>query len=220
VSQRIKAKNQLRKLSNSLNSIENLFENCGGNVVDKFYKQIYLNVRCSLFHAKENTKKLVPQNLEDRKKVAKALDILTNIVLMLASNLLHINRENAVITNIGFSNLIGNNFEFQRILLSESKEDLSELENLSNPIYQQSFYLPAKFSKELSVPGLSFYVGEVTPSKINNLKIINRFALQFENELFTIHKVDGLTTENVDELQIYLGCRLENKNLPKQRFHY
>lgn len=205
----------------NLKSLDNLFEDSGGSMVDKFYKQIYLNVRCSLFHAKENAKKLVPQNLEDRKKVANALGILTHVVLMLANKLLHINRENAVITKIGFSNLIGDNFDGYKILLSGSEELLSILEVSSDPIHKMSFGFEARFSEELSVLGISYFVGSIAPSDIIDTPRINRFSFQLEDVLFSVHEINkGLTLENVDELQVHLGYRLENRNLPKNRFQY
>ncbi|WP_433959579.1 hypothetical protein [Cytobacillus horneckiae] len=212
-----------RALNNigSLNSLEHLFEGTGGSIVNKFYKQIYINVRCSLFHAKGSTKKLVPQNLEDRKQVAKSLDILTQIVLMLANNLLNTNRENGVITNIGFSNMINDNFKSQKILLSESEKYLSKYEDINNSIHKMSFSFNAQFSKKLSIPGLSYFVGKISPINITNVLILNRFSFQVENELFSIHKIDGgLTLDGVNELQFQLGYRLENKNIPKRRFQY
>ncbi|MED4117028.1 hypothetical protein P4661_29795, partial [Priestia megaterium] len=183
----------------SLKTLENLFDNSGHGVVEKFYKQIYLDVRCSLFHAKENSRKLVPQNLEDRKRVAKALEILTHIVLLLSKKLLNINRETAVITNVGFSNLFRDSSQAYKILLSDSEKPLSELESASDPIHQAAFIFEAIFSEELSVPGLNYFVGTISPSNIVNVPIINRFSLQINDVLFSIHNIHkGLTLENVD----------------------
>lgn len=204
-----------------LQQISHLLKPLNANVVDKFYKQIYVDVRCCLFHAKEGKRRLLPQNLDDRKKVGESLDILTQVVLMLASKLLHTNRENSVITNIGFSHMIDNALNDSKILLSNSDKALSMVETLSDSIHKESFSFRSSFSKNLSIPGLRFVSASIDPSKIMNVDTINRFALQIEEELFSVHQISkGLTLENIDELQFKLGYRLDNKNLPKRRFKY
>jgi len=202
-----------------LRSLENMFEQRKLNVVEKFYKQIYLDVRCNLFHSKNNAKKLIPQNLKDRRKVSESLQILTQIVLMLSDELLKIERETAIITNVGFSKMLDDKFKSE-ILLSDSEKKVSIYESFKDDIHQSSFSFNADYSEVLSVSGISYYVGSLNTLNFRGVPIINRFAFKLDEEIFSVHRIMGLTLEDIDEIEFHLGYRLKNANLPKINFQY
>jgi hypothetical protein len=188
------------------------------NLVDDIYKNIYVDIRCAIFHAK-NTPRLLPQNLSDRQLVNEGLHKLTKIVLLLAENWLQARRLSGVVTYAGFDHMTQNIISNSIVIVSDNDAPLSDSETMSSPSFQNSISMNTRPAPELSKPGLNTVLGSIDAFKLHSLQKIARLGLVHQDNLMIGATVEAKLTYNaIDRLEAQIGILLKNVNEPKYFF--
>jgi hypothetical protein len=188
------------------------------DIVQEIYDEIYIAIRCAIFHAKHYSY-LLPHNLQDRGKVNEGLKKLTRIVLLLAENWLHARRGGGLITYYAFDNMTKPLLSDSEILISDVNLSVCADETLDSPAYVSAVAFPARFAPELSEPGLNCAIGAIDTSLLHSLKSIVRFGLKHETLLCLGLGIEAeLTYEDFDRIEAQMGFQLRNVRQPKHLF--
>lgn len=95
----------LKHVHSELN-LNNMASFEGGDPAKGIINELYKNVRLQLFHAKDQKKRLTPQNIKDREEVEKALEKLAKIVIFLFENWLGISRSSSSMSSNLYRSII------------------------------------------------------------------------------------------------------------------
>lgn len=188
------------------------------DIIAEIYKEIYVDMRCAIFHSKKKSR-LIPQNLADRRKVNEGLIKLTRIVLLLADHLLHAKRPTGGLYHTAFDLMTRPVLSDSEIVVSDSNAPLNPAETPESPAYINAVPMVTRFAPELSEPGLNFVLGSISVSQLNNLQKIARFGLKQQGNLIMGSVVEEeLTYDGIDRLEAQLGIQLRNVREPKRLF--
>ena len=198
--------------------LSRVFTPITSNIVLDIYNQIYVDLRCSIFHAKSKPW-LLPQNLVDRKKVNEGLKKLTRIVLLIAEHWLHARRAIGVLTHAGFDSMTVPILIDSEVLVSDSDVALDRTETLESPAYKNAIPMTTRHAPDLSEPGLNFVLGFIDTSQLKTLRRIARLGLKHSGKLIMDATIEAeLTHDGIDRLEAQLGIQLRNVREPKHFF--
>jgi hypothetical protein len=197
------------------------FAPTGVDVVTEIYEQIYVRIRCALFHSKTTPRnpRLIPQNLADRARVAQGLGKLTKLVLLILENHLHVRFLSGGVTHAFFNGwtlpLLGS----ATILVSDSDVPLDKERLLGGIAYADAVEMKTELAPSLSRPGMNFILGALDVTSSRSLEKIARLGIKHENALaFETTLESELRPTGIDRLEAQLGMRLINTREPKHLF--
>lgn len=211
-------------LKRALNSVNNTvplsraYSATTSNIVSDIYTDIYENIRCSIFHAK-NQPRLLPQSLADREIVSEGLDRLTRIVLLLAENWLHARRSSGGMFPSAFDAMVGSVASSPIVFVFDNDVCLDGSETLHSLAFKNSARMVTTYAPELSTPGLNSISGAIETSELQNLREIARFVLFRDEELYGSTTLEApLTHNSVDRLELQVSEQFRNVREPKRFF--
>lgn len=211
----------LRRALGSVNkvvSLEQAYSCANSDVVSDIYNNIYKKTRCSIFHAK-NKSRLLPQNLIDRKQVAEGLEILTNIVLLLAKKWLKVERLRERLVPDGFDLVTQPLLSNSIVIVSDNNMSLNTSETFGISDFSNPIYLHTRHAPELSEPNFGVVLGTVNILELGSLDKIATLGLLYNNDLIFSAKIgEDLICKSIDRLEIQFGIQLENIREPKYLF--
>lgn len=188
------------------------------NPVDDIFRDLYADVRTGLFHAKSGRHVLLPHADHNRQRVIESLERLSRLYLDLVTHYLHARRPSGAITYVGFD--LMTRFMAQ-VVISDDDSPAHRNDTVVNPSGGAKVELPTRAAPELSLPGLKFWLGEEQVQDVlPSLSSIRRTALSNSGGTMTVDRLDeSLKLNGVDVLQVQLGLRLVNLQLPRFRFN-
>ena len=228
-----------RVLNGEASQISPRFQPVAKSLINEIY-----DIRCKLFHAKENADYLVPHSWLNRQRVNKTLVELTEIVCVLARELLNVCRSRGFMTSEGFKHDNKWMTSNPEILVSDSDVPLTEQEKLrflcrlleeqygnrsplnsddfaTISLYESAVALDSRYEPELSDYFLDVVLGKTDSTQLSSLKKISRLALWSREEKFLgftrILKAE-LTPESIDQLEVQIGLGLINILEPRYFF--
>ena len=211
-------------LKRALNSVNNTvplsraYSATTSNIVSDIYNDIYENIRCSIFHAK-NQPRLLPQSLADREIVSEGLDRLTRIVLLLAENWLYAGRPSGVMFPSAFDGMMKPVVSNSIVVVSDNNAPLDDSETLHSSTFKDSVPMLTRYAPELSKPGLNSVLGTIETGELQNLCKIARFVLFHDEKLVLGAALEApLTYDFVDRLEAQISVQLRNVREPKRFF--
>ena len=207
-------KRALKEVDNQI-QLTKVYRPTTSNVVDDIYKQIYIDIRCAIFHSKKN-ERLIPQNLSDRRKVGKGLMKLSRLVLLIAEKWFHARHPKGGITYAGFNMMTKPLLDNSIILVSDSDDPLDRAETLEGNTFRNAVEMKTNSAPELSEPGLNFMLGTIDAADLQSLKKIARFGVKQNNDLIMVATIDAeMKYDGIDRLEAQLGIQLRNVRRPK-----
>lgn len=188
------------------------------NIVNEIYREIYIDIRCNIFHAKKASL-LLPQSVLDRKKVNEGFKKLTRIVLLLVKHWLNVRRGGGLITYEGFDLMTLPLLSNSHILVSDVAVPITKDKNSEDQAFSNAIPLSTRYAPELCEPGLNFSLGTIDSSQLNRLKRIARIGLKHQDTVKIVCKIEEeLTFENIDRFEAQMGIQLKNLRQPKSFF--
>jgi hypothetical protein len=204
--------------ANSSISLSKGFTPTKSDVVADIYDQIYVEIRCAIFHSKTGPR-LLPQNLSDRDKVSEGLRKVSRLVLLLAEHFLHSRYMSGGLTNDAFSMSIKPLLQTSTILVSDSDLPLDKSDTLDSPALRCIVEMKTDLAPDLSEPGLLFIRGTVKAADLCPLRRIGRFAVKHNNKLAMTVTIEAeLKYDGIDLLEAHLGIQLRNIREPKHLY--
>jgi hypothetical protein len=205
-------------IANSKVPLTRAFKPTTSNVVDEIFSQIYVVIRCAIFHSKTGSH-LVPQNLSDRKKVAEGLRMLTRLVMLLAEEYLNVRFRTGVLTYDGFNLMTKSVFQTPTIFVAESNTPFDKAITLDSPAYKGAVAMKTEPAPNLSEPGLYFIIGSISTADLCLLTKIGRFGVTKNDKLLTDSTIEAeLKYSGIDLLEAQLGLQLRNVRGPKRLY--
>jgi hypothetical protein len=203
---------------NSRISLTGVFPPTTANIITVIYKQIYIDIRCAIFHSKRNPR-LLPQNLSDKKRVEEGLRKLTRLVVLIAENWLHARYLTGGITHTGFNIMTLPMLQSSTILISDSDAPHGDAESLDTPVYRRAVEMKTGPAPDLSEPGVNFILGAIDAVDLQALKKVARFGVKRENALLMEATIEAeLKHAGIDRLEAQLGLQLRNVREPKRMY--
>ncbi|MGA2588152.1 MAG: hypothetical protein ABSF88_14150 [Candidatus Aminicenantales bacterium] len=209
------------RIANSRIPLIGVFAPTTSDVVADIYKQIYVYIRCAIFHSKTSPRllPLLPQNLSDRKIVGEGLIKLTRLVLLIAENCLHARHHTGRLTYDGFSMMTKPMLQTSTILVSDSDEPPDKADTLDSPAYRGALEMKTGPAPDLSEPGLNFILGTIDKAALHALTRIARFGVKSNNKLLMTTTIEAeLKHAGIDRLEAQLGIQLRNVREPKHLY--
>jgi len=204
---------------NSAVPLSRAFTPTSSDIVADIHDQIYVEIRCAIFHAKESPR-LLPQNLSDRKKVGDGLKKLTRLAILIADHWLHARSPAGGLTYAGFNLMTTPVLERCEILVSDSNAPLHEAETLESPLYKDAAVMNTRYAPDLSEPGLNFAFGAIDTVNLLRLSRIARFGVKYNNDLLMEATLEAeLKHVGIDRLEAQLGIQLRNLRSPKHLYN-
>lgn len=186
------------------------------DVASAIHEDLYVDIRCELFHSKDGGTYLLPHSLLDRAKVANALGRLTKIVALIARDQIGIRLSTGGITSAGFDAMIRPAMSEYEILVSENDDPLSQDEVIDGPQYESAITLATRYASELSQPDLIYLLGAGAQADFAGLSSIVRFGMKRNDALIITCKLDTeLSMDGVDQLDVLIGIRFRNQGTPR-----
>lgn len=211
-------KRALETVNNTV-PLSRAFSATSADIVSDIYNQIYVDIRCAIFHAK-NSFRLFPENLQDKEKVNEGLNKLTRIVLLLMEHWLHARRLGGGVTFVGFDAMTTPLLSNSQVIVSDNDSVFDTSENIDSPTFANSVELTTRYATELSEPGLNFAIGSIDTSGLQNLTKIARLGLKHQNNLSIGSVLEAeLTYGAIDRLEVQMGIQLRNVKQPKRLFY-
>ena len=199
-------------------SLSTVYGSTTGNITERIYQEIYIDIRCAIFHSK-NSPRLLPHDLADRRRVSEGLRKLTRIVLLISDHWLHARRPTGVMTYAGFELMTMQILQASEILVSDNDTPFDRQETLESPVYDDAVPMATRHAPDLSEPGLNCVLGVVDVAQLCGLQKIARFGLKHDNHLIMVSTVDAeLNQDGVDRLEAQLGVQLRNTREPKRLY--
>jgi len=178
--------------------------------VDEIYNQIYVDIRCAIFHAKGGSH-LVPQKMSDRKKVAEGLRKLGRLVMYLAEKLLQVRFPTGGFTYEAFNLMTKSVLQTSTIIVSDSDIPINKADTLESPAYKNALTMNTGPAPNLSEPGLYFILGSIGSADLCPLTKIGRFGIRNNDKLLAASTVETeLKYSGIDMLEAQLGIQLRN----------
>lgn len=210
-------KRALKSVNNTV-PLSRAYSATTSDIVSDICQDIYENIRCSIFHAK-NQPRLLPQSLADREKVSEGLDRLTRIVLLLAENWLYAGRPSGVMFPSAFDGMMKPLVSNSIVVVSDNNAPLNGSETLRSLALKDSVPMVTRYAPERSRPGLNSVLGTIETEELQNLSKIARFvSLREEKLMFHVALEAPLTYNSVDRLELQVSVQLRNVREPKRFF--
>ncbi len=205
-------------VANNIIPLSHAYNTTNPDIISDIYDKIYKNIRCSIFHAKSQSR-LLPQNLADREIVSEGLDSLTRIVLLLMKNWLHVGQPRGGMAYSAFDMMAESILLNSIIVVSDDDAPLDDSETLHGLTFKASVTMLTKYAPELSKPGLNSILGTIKTGELKNLCKISKFIL-FHNEKLVLGSAleAPLTYDSVDVLEAQISVQLRNVREPKRFF--
>lgn len=211
----------LKRALNSVNDtvpLSRVYSSTNPNIVLDIYNSIYKSIRCSIFHAK-NQSRLLPQDLADRKRVSESLDRLTRIVLLLTEHWLHARRPSGGMFYAAFNKMTMPVASSSIVIISDNDAPLDASETIESPTCKDSVPMPTKYAPELSKPGLISVMGTVDAVRLQSLCKVAKLELVHDDELMLGATFEAPLIHNaIDRLEAQIGMQLINVREPKHFF--
>ncbi|MBM0743650.1 hypothetical protein JOY44_18855 [Phormidium sp. CLA17] len=170
-------------------------------VDEEIIRKIYRDVRCRLFHAKENY--ILPQSYDssERKNITRILRELTTIVLSLAENHLNLSRSGGVLPLSAFKSTI----EWMKL---QSEMIISDMKTT------------ARYAPEFSNACREAVFGQVGLTDLERCGNLSEFVFQSSstNTALPVNLALEITAEFIDQLQVVAGLEFINSDGPKYFF--
>ena len=184
-------------------NLSNIYKKKSTNIVDAIYNEIYIDIRCNIFHAKQNF--LVAKSINDMEKVRQGFISLTKIVIFLMENYLNVRYLTGGLFVSAFTNVYND-------ILSKSTLTITDISNRTTE-------LPTRLAPDLSSDDLVYVIGEIESPKIDNIGEFSKFELKGEKKELLTGEFEGLLTlDGIDHFELQVGIQLINLNQPKHHF--
>lgn len=190
------------------------------NPPDDIYIDIYANTRTAIFHAKQGRNTVLPQRLSTRAGVVETLSRLSNLYLALVYSALGMQRASGVITYGGFDAIMQQWINANSaIAISDDDAPLNLDDTLINPHGGITAHFAAAHDPTLDRLGNKYWLGEAPFGNLKGLQCIRRLGLLNNSNLALAERLDDpVGLSGVDVLQVQLGVRLVNVNIPRATF--
>lgn len=206
------------KTADSSISLSKGFTPTTSDVVADIYDQIYVGIRCAIFHSKSGPR-LLPQNLSHRDKVNDGLRKVTGLVLLLAEHFLHSRYMSGGLTNYAFSMSMKSLFQSSTIIVSDSDLPIDKSDTLDSPAFRCALEMKTVLAPELSEPGLAFVIGTIKAADLGPPTKVARFGVKHNSNLAMSATIEAeLKYEGIDLLEAQLGVQLRNVREPKRLY--
>lgn len=190
--------------------------------ISKFYKKIYEDVRCRLFHAKEDKEKLLPCKLEDIKKVREALKQLTCIVHKMIKQFLNLTASSSgCMPNEGFQLFMDTYLSGSEIILCKGENLLLKTKGIK---YDQlckdgrwALYCQIQENQLINTNNMNKVIIDVETKKNTN-SLFQSLSSWFDNNN-QIQLPTDLLLNNIDTFEIVITFQCINLQKPKSIFY-
>lgn len=217
---------EIEWLKRSLSSInKSILNSTIGNhvdIVEATIKEVYINARLPLFHAKDGKSYYSPhQKIEERKTVLEALSKLARIFILLANEKQIANRNLGASMSTGVERammlpLIDKTYF---ILSNDNSQFLPDEQGFTHPRYEESIkstnvieYKPVKFHKFSILGTIEF----------DEIKKISSFCrIELANELMSLATAileTPIYIEDIDNMECHLNFSQHSISSPKREF--
>lgn len=200
--------------------VSNAFKELAPNIEENLFKELYEDVRCKLFHAKDTKARLLPHRDHDRRVVSAGLSKLTRLVLLLSEHTLNARRLGSWMNPSIFD-------DSNRLLLSQSEMLISDTdcplrkgEMFTDDEYNTAVSFNCQYAPTLSELGRQCALGSIRVDRIHHMSKVSRVALKTKNRLSLVMAPDAkLEHDSVDIIEVQMGFQFMDLGQPRRLFN-
>jgi len=195
--------------------LPNVYNSSPGKVVEDIYKNIYIETRCKVFHAKDGLSILTPQDTFASKKVDDSLDKLGDIVVRLCRSVLYVDRPGGVFSNYFLKLMAEGALKDTVITVSDYNNDVSPSDSIAVFSGSACSSRPATSPKSTK-SGIDSVLATFPASSLRSLAGINSYFVVKDNHLLICSKLEGtLKIKGSCIFEPTIGSVVEDLNRPR-----
>jgi hypothetical protein len=201
--------------------LPNVYASAPGNLVDDVFKNIYVQTRCKVFHAKDGLSILTPADTSSSKKVMDSLDKLSDIVIHLCGSILHVHRPGGIFSNAFLQRMsdVGSISKNASITVSEMTRDLSPLDTVATLSDNGCLSKPITLVPDPSGRIASSVITTFSAKSLAGLPGINSYFLTKDTHILMRTKLEGtLQLRGLSVFQPCMGLSVNDLNRPRRYF--
>ncbi len=201
--------------------LPNVYASVPGKLVDDIYKNIYKDTRCKVFHAKDRLSILTPADTSSSEKVMDSLDKLSDIVIHLCREILHVRRPGGICSNWLLQRMsdVGRLSKNASIMVSDTTRDISPLDTVATLSDNGCLSKPITSVPDPSGRTTSSAMATFSAKSLADLSGINSCFLTEGTHILMGTKLKGtLRLRGLSIFQSCMGVSVNDLNRPRLYF--
>ena len=184
--------------------------------LNSIYKDLYIETRNAIFHAKSTRKRILPHEWPQRPAVLSSLRRLSSLYLKLADAHLHLRRPSGGVYAGGFKLMTQWLDKSLVIHATDDEAPVGPDTATINPGGGHVVSLDTRAAPELDQPFVRYFIGQSPVSRLAKLTHIGRIVTTDNKAPLTAEIIQGrLTLDSLDRFEAQMGLRLRNRQQPR-----